>query len=61
MDSPERRNLLYPAEGGGCRFAGNGDGDGYARWLGEAVRRRVPVRKANLLLQPFRPLPATST
>lgn len=50
MDSPERRNLLNPAERGGYRYAGDGDWDGYARWLGEAVRRRVPVWKVNLLV-----------
>lgn len=56
MDSPERRNLLSPAERGGYRYAGDGDWDGYARWLGEAVRRRVPVWKVNLLVL-LRPLP----
>lgn len=50
MDSPERRSLLNPAERGGYRYAGDGDWDGYARWLAEAVRRRVPVWKVNLLV-----------
>ncbi|MCP9797779.1 MULTISPECIES: hypothetical protein [Cyanophyceae] len=50
MDSPERRSLLNPAERGGYRYAGAGDWDGYARWLGEAGRQRVPVWKVNLLV-----------
>jgi len=50
MDSPERRGILNPAERGGYRYEGDGDWEGYARWLGEAERGRVPVWKVNLLV-----------
>ncbi len=50
MDSQERRFILNPAEREGYRFEGSADWDGYAQWLSQSVRKRVPVWKMNLLV-----------
>jgi antibiotic biosynthesis monooxygenase (ABM) superfamily enzyme len=51
MDSAERRGILQQAQaGGGFRFEGRSNWQGYARWLAGAQAARAPAWKTNLLV-----------
>lgn len=50
MDSPIRRAILEPSEQQGYAYEGSADWEGYARWLAQSVRGRVPLWKTNLLV-----------
>lgn len=51
MDSEERRRILSEAgSGGGFRYSGRTNWQGYARWLASAQAARTPVWKSNLLV-----------